>query len=330
MTPLLQVRDLQVRFHLRDRWGRRRTVRAVDGIDLDLEAGRTLGVVGESGCGKSSLARAILGLVPAAAGSVRLDGEELLGLPPRRLRPLRRRMQMVFQDPFAALDPRMTVGEIVTEPLKVFEPGLDRRARRRRAEELLQRVGLAPELHNRYPHEFSGGQAQRIGIARALAPDPALLVCDEPVSALDVSIQAQVINLLLDLQAETGLALLFIAHDLAVVRQVSHRVMVMYLGRAVEVADSRKLYARPLHPYTRLLLDAVPRPDPKLERSRPVPAPEGEPPSPLSPPPGCAFHPRCSRAGARCRTERPPLQALEGRLVACHHPLTDGRRSPGP
>ncbi len=321
---LLQVRDLEVHFTLPgDGWlARRRVVRAVDGVCFNLRAGRTLGVVGESGCGKSTLARALLGLVPATGGSIRLAGEEITGRTAAALRPLRRKVQMVFQDPFASLDPRMTLGQIIAEPLRALNPELDAAERRRRVRHLMERVGLAAGWIDRYPHEFSGGQCQRIGIARALACGPELLVCDEPVSALDVSVQAQIVNLLMELQRELGLALLFIAHDLAVVRQVSHEVMVMYLGRQAELAPAELLYRSPRHPYTRALLDSVPLPDPERERARQAVPLAGDPPSPLSPPAGCAFHTRCPRAQARCRQSRPALHPLEeGRQLACHFPL---------
>jgi len=326
MSLLLEVRDLEVRFQLPgEGWlAKPKELRAVDGVGFTLEAGRTLGIVGESGCGKSTLARALLGLVPATAGSVKLEGEELTALPPARMRLLRREMQIVFQDPFASLDPRMTVGEIIAEPLRVFEPRLGRAAREGRVRAMMERVGLAASQVNRYPHEFSGGQCQRIGIARALILRPKLLVCDEPVSALDVSIQAQIVNLLMDLQQEMGLAMLFIAHDLAVVRQISHEVMVMYLGRMAELAPRDALYDTPLHPYTRALLDSVPLPDPERERARVMAPLSGDLPSPLEPPPGCSFHSRCPRARSHCRKERPPLtEAVEGRRFSCHFPLEE-------
>ncbi len=321
--PLLEVEKVEVHFRLPGAlpWQSRR-LRAVDGVSLSLAKGRTLGIVGESGCGKSTLARAILGLVPITSGKIRLMGRRIDRCPPNTLRPLRRHMQVVFQDPFAALDPRMTVGEIVAEPLRVFEPGLDRRGRQARVRRMLDRVGLASSHLNRYPHEFSGGQCQRIGIARALIVEPALLVCDEPVSALDVSVQAQIVNLLQDLQQEMGLALLFIAHDLAVVRQVSHEIMVMYLGRVVERAPRAPIYTAPRHPYTRALLEAVPLPDPERERARKRTLLQGDLPSPLEPPTGCAFHTRCPRAEERCRTNRPRLiQQKPRHWLACHSPL---------
>lgn len=314
MMPLLRAADLQVRFDVRGR--RHAPVRAVDGVSFDLAAGETLGIVGESGCGKSTLARALVGLVRPSAGRLELRGEDLLQAR-RRSRRQRRDLQLVFQDPLAALDPRMTAGRIVAEPLRSFEPQLTRAERHSRVAAMLARVGLERRHLNRYPHEFSGGQCQRIGIARALIAAPAVLVCDEPVSALDVSIRAQIVELLQTLQQELDLALLFIAHDLAVVRQISHRVLVMYLGRAMELAPSDALYRRPRHPYTRALLAAVPVPDPVRARTgRPVL--EGEPPSPSAPPSGCVFRTRCPYAIARCAAEIPPLRPFAGGEVACH------------
>ncbi|HHC72222.1 MAG TPA: dipeptide ABC transporter ATP-binding protein [Thiotrichales bacterium] len=322
--PLLSVRDLQVHFSVLPQGGlfrKARTLRAVDGVSFDLQPGETLGVVGESGCGKSTLARGILGLVPPAGGSVRLKGEELVGLSRREMRDRRRLMQMIFQDPLASLDPRMTVGQIIAEPLQTFEPRLGREARRQKVQEMMERVGLLPNQINRYPHEFSGGQCQRIGIARALIVRPELIICDEPVSALDVSIQAQVVNLLMDLQREFGVALIFIAHDLSVVEHISHRVMVMYLGRVAELSDSDTLYQHPRHPYTRALIDAVPIPDPAIERAKREVSLRGDLPSPLDPPSGCAFRTRCPKAHPRCADEVPILRELEpGRWVACHTP----------
>lgn len=317
---LLEVRDLSVRYRVpgRSLLGRSRMLTAVDEVSFELARGETLGIVGESGCGKSSLARGILGLVPLASGAVRLDGRPLSGLPADELRKRRCEAQMIFQDPLAALDPRMTIGEVVAEPLRVFRPDLDRRGRERLVIRLLERVGLSGQHINRYPHEFSGGQCQRIGIARALILEPALIVCDEVVSALDVSVQAQIVNLLRDLQRDLGLALLFIAHDLAVVRHVSHRIMVMYLGRVMEIGDSEALTAAPLHPYTGALIDAVPVPEPGGPRLvRPVVA--GELPSALDPPGGCVFRTRCPKRDTLCAERQPALRPFGQRYAACHH-----------
>ena len=295
-------------------------VRAVDGLSFKLFRGETLALVGESGCGKSTTARLVLRLIDPTAGMVRFEGADITGLRGDAMRKLRRRMQIVFQDPFASLNPRMTVAEILEEPLIVHRIG-DGAARRARVAELLGLVGLASYHAGRYPHEFSGGQRQRIGIARALAVEPALVVCDEPVSALDVSIQAQVVNLLKDLQVRLGLSYLFIAHDLAVVKHVADRVAVMYLGRIVEIGPKDAVFANPRHPYTRVLLSAIPRPDPhrKLARSAAQNDPGGDMPSPANVPPGCRFHTRCPFAIDRCRTEDPALHDIEpGHLSACH------------
>jgi len=319
-APLLEVRDLVKHFPIRrGLFGRAAgAVRAVDGVSFALAAGEVLGLVGESGCGKTTTGRALLRLIEPTSGSVRFAGREVLDLPRGELRALRRRMQIIFQDPYSSLNPRHTVGSIVGEPLAIH--GLARgRAARERVAELLRLVGLAPEHARRYPHEFSGGQRQRIGIARALAVDPQLIVADEPVSALDVSIQAQVLNLLQDLRERLALTYLFIAHDLAVVEHISDRVAVMYLGRIVELAPSRILYAGARHPYTQALLSAVPEPRPGGRGARIVLA--GDVPSPARPPAGCRFHPRCRLAdGERCAREEPALREIApGHWAACHY-----------
>jgi oligopeptide transport system ATP-binding protein len=316
--PLLEVRDLTVHFPFtRGPFFRREhgAVRAVDGVSFTIREGETLGLVGESGCGKSTTARAILNLVPITSGEVRWQGQRIDGLNDSNMRPYRKHIQMIFQDPFASLNPRMTVGRIVAEPMKIF--GLHEPAERKlEVMRLLDMVGLNPRFLNRYPHEFSGGQRQRIGIARALAVNPKLIVCDEPVSALDVSIQAQVINLLVELQRRLGLAYLLIAHDLSVVRHISNRIGVMYLGRIVELADAATLYREPLHPYTQALLSAVPIPDPRIERERRRTILTGDVPSPDRVYPGCRFADRCPIAEPRCRITPPELEGPEHE-VAC-------------
>jgi oligopeptide transport system ATP-binding protein len=294
-------------------------VRAVDGVSFTIRRGETLGLVGESGCGKTTTGRCILQLERPTSGSIRFEGQELTTLGAEALRPVRRRMQVIFQDPYSSLNPRMTVGQIVEEPLAVHRLVTDTAARAARVRKLLGQVGLLPQHGQRYPHELSGGQRQRVGIARALAMEPSLIICDEPVSALDVSIQAQIINLLEDLGRELGLTYLFVAHDLSVVRHISDRVAVMYLGRIVEVADRQALYESPLHPYTRALLSAVPIPDPAVEAQRERLVLGGEVPSPLRPPPGCAFHPRCPIAVEDCHRSRPDLREIHpGHRAACH------------
>jgi oligopeptide/dipeptide ABC transporter ATP-binding protein len=315
--PLLRARDLVKHFRIRSgMFGASAALRAVDGVDLDLHPGETLGLVGESGCGKSTLARLVLRLLEADAGEISFEGRDVRALDGRSLRATRRRMQIVFQDPYASLNPRMTVGEAIGEGLGIHR--IARGAEReRRVAKILEIVGLRAEHAHRYPHEFSGGQRQRVGIARALALEPSLIVADEPVSSLDVSIQAQILNLLLDLQQRFGIAYLFISHDLRVVKHISHRVAVMYLGKVVERADADALYAKPQHPYTRALISAVPVPDPAKTHRRIVLT--GDVPSPISPPPGCPFHPRCPVAVDRCRSEVPALREVGPRHAsACH------------
>ncbi len=319
-APLLSVRDLRVHFPIPGAmFAEKRVVKAVDGVSFDLYPGETLGIVGESGCGKSTLGRAALKLLPATAGRVVWLGRDLEAEGKSGLRALRQEMQIIFQDPLAALDPRMTVGSIIAEPIDTFEPSLPKEAKQRRVAETMERVGLSPALINRYPHEFSGGQCQRIGIARAMVLKPKLIVCDEPVSALDVSIQAQIINLLRRLQREENLALIFISHNLSVVRIISNRVMVLYLGKVMELAERDEIYRNPRHPYTQALLSAVPVPDPDFERQRRRVSLTGDLPSPINPPSGCVFRTRCPLAIEVCAREVPALEAAaDGHLVACH------------
>jgi oligopeptide/dipeptide ABC transporter ATP-binding protein len=315
---LLQVHNLKKYFPLRSGLfsPSKEYVRAVDGVSLEIFPGETLGLVGESGCGKSTLGQCILRLMEPTAGEIYFNGTNVTTLAAHDLRRLRRQMQIIFQDPFASLNPRMKVGSIVGEGLKIHRL-TKAQEQRERVLELLRRVGLPEDAYSRYPHEFSGGQRQRVGIARALAVGPRFIVADEPVSALDVSIQAQIINLLQDLQEELGLSYLFISHDLRVVQHLSHQVAIMYLGKIVELAPSGELYTHPCHPYTRALLSAIPVPDPRRSQERMVLL--GDVPSPVHPPPGCAFHPRCPFAEERCRREEPPLRAgSSGHMVACH------------
>lgn len=323
-TPLLAVRRLCVRYPMARTWPWQVAgeLRAVEEVNFNLHAGQTLGIVGESGCGKSTLARALAGLQPVTTGAIRFEGRELSRLTEDQWRPLRRDIQMVFQDPQASLDPRMTIGRIVAEPLEALCPELNAEQRQARVLAMLERVGLSAAHINRYPHEFSGGQCQRVGIARALVVQPKILICDEPVSALDVSVQAQIINLLSGLQKEYGLAMIFIAHDLAVVRHISHRVLVMYLGRVMEQASREQLFASPSHPYTKALLSSIPMADPAKAAHRKREVLEGEIPSPVSPPPGCVFATRCPMADEQCGRQAPHVRRVSGgAVVACHYVL---------
>lgn len=326
---LLQVRGLRRYFDVSPAWlnrvleGKpRQLVRAVDGIDFEIRRGETLSLVGESGCGKSTIARLIVGLYRPTEGSIVLEGKAIeRGLGRAEMAPLRRRMQMIFQDPFASLNPRWRVFDIIAEPIRAFKLARNPKAIRDRVDELLRQVRLTPADGRKFPHEFSGGQRQRISIARALASEPEFLVCDEPTSALDVSVQAQILNLMRDLQGQYGLTYLFISHNLAVVYNISNRVGVMYLGKLVELADTKTLFYRPKHPYTRLLLDTIP--DLEMSGRERVPV-AGEVPSPINPPPGCTFHPRCPFANERCKREEPLPYAIEGGMVACHA-IQEGR-----
>jgi len=319
---LVQVRDLKKYFPVRQGLVFERevgSVKAVDGISFDIQRGETLGLVGESGCGKTTAGRTILGLYPITAGSVTISGIQVGGISREELQALRRKAQIIFQDPYASLNPRWTVSAIIGEPLRVHKLLADDKARRERVHELMLLVGLSPRLINRFPHEFSGGQRQRIGVARALASDPDFIVCDEPISALDVSIQAQVVNLMEDLQDGFNLTFLFIAHDLSMVRHICDRVAVMYLGVIVELAERNELYENPLHPYTQALLSAVPIPDPKKSRARQRIILPGDVPSPINPPSGCRFHPRCPIVKAHCAKVTPEWREISaGHWVACH------------
>jgi len=321
-APLLSVRGLSVAFRARSGagapWTRTRALQAVRDVSFDLASAETLGIVGESGSGKSTLARALIGTVPVAQGRALWRGKDLLAMAPKDRRPLRRDIQMVFQDPLGALDPRMTAGQIIAESLTTHETRLPRDRVRARVMETMERVGLLPGQINRYPHEFSGGQCQRIGIARALIVRPRLVICDEPVSALDVSVQAQIVNLLQDLKRDLDLSMIFISHDLSVVKHISDRIMVLYLGRVLEHAPARDLVRAPRHPYTRALVASAPVPDPAVERGRPAVALVGEPPSPLAPPSGCVFRTRCPIARRSCASEAPAMRDYgDGHAAAC-------------
>ncbi len=324
-APLLQVKNLVKHFPIRQGIVLKRTVgqvKAVDGVSFDVYPGETIGLVGESGCGKSTVARTLLRLHEPTAGETIYQGTDIFKLKRSDLRRLRREIQIIFQDPYASLNPRMTVGDIITEAWTIHSDIVPKEGQRQRAHELLERVGLNPDHINRYPHQFSGGQRQRIGIARALAVDPKIIVCDEPVSALDVSVQAQVVNLLEEIQDEFKLSYIFIAHDLSVVRHISDRVAVMYLGRIVEYGDEQQIYEQPVHPYTQALLSAVPIPDPTAEANKDRIILEGDLPSPANPPSGCNFRTRCWKADARCEQEDPDLRdrTNHGHPSACHYP----------
>ena len=320
---MMQVENLKVHFDVSSEgdmpWTKRKRLQAVNGVSFELKSGETLGIVGESGCGKSTLARAIIRMVPTETGKVLWFGKDLLALQKIEMRKHRKEIQMIFQDPLASLNPRMTIGEIIAEPLKTHYPKTSKADIKLRVEDVMNKVGLLENLINRYPHEFSGGQCQRIGIARALILKPKLIICDEPVSALDVSIQAQVINLLMELQKEMGLTLIFIAHDLSIVKHISTKIMVLYMGNMVELAKSEDIYNHPRHPYTQALISAVPIPDPKIEKNKDLILIEGDLPSPINPPSGCVFRTRCKKAQDICSQEKPELkEAASSHEVACH------------
>ena len=320
---IMQVENLKVHFDVSTvgdmPWTKRKKLQAVNGVSFELKSGETLGIVGESGCGKSTLARAIISMVPTETGRVLWFGKDLLALKKIEMRKHRKQIQMIFQDPLASLNPRMTIGEIIAEPLKTHYPKTSKADIKLRVGDVMNKVGLLENLINRYPHEFSGGQCQRIGIARALILKPKLIICDEPVSALDVSIQAQVINLLMDLQKEMDLTLIFIAHDLSIVKHISTKIMVLYMGNMVELAKSEDIYNHPRHPYTQALISAVPIPDPKIEKNKDLILIEGDLPSPINPPSGCVFRTRCKKVQDICSQEKPELkEAASSHEVACH------------
>ena len=321
VKPILSVRGLKVYFPIAGGglFSKSIPLKAVDGVDFDLYEGETLGIVGESGCGKSTLGRGILQLLDITTGTVIWLGEQISGLSSGKMKRYRRQLQIIFQDPLASLNPRMTIGDIIAEPLTVHHPELSVDQRKQKVREMMTRVGLLPLMINRYPHEFSGGQCQRIGVARAMILEPKLIICDEPVSALDVSIQAQIINLIKNLQESFGLSLVFISHDLSIVRHISHRIMVLYLGNVMEIADRDTLFTNPRHPYTRALISAVPIPDPKLEKQKERVVLEGDLPSPLSPPSGCVFRTRCPLAQEICSQVKPESKQIDAtHQVACH------------
>jgi len=320
---IMQVENLKVHFDVSSEgdmpWTKRKKLQAVNGVSFELKSGETLGIVGESGCGKSTLARAIISMVPAETGRVLWFGKDLLALQKTEMRKHRKEIQMIFQDPLASLNPRMTIGEIIAEPLKTHYPKTSKADIKLRVEDVMNKVGLLENLINRYPHEFSGGQCQRIGIARALILKPKLIICDEPVSALDVSIHAQAINLLMDVRKEMDLTLIFIAHDLSIVKHISTKIMVLYMGNMVELANSEDIYNHPRHPYTQALISAVPIPDPKIEKNKNLILIEGDLPSPINPPSGCVFRTRCKKSQDICSQEKPELkEAASSHEVACH------------
>ncbi len=320
---ILQVENLKVNFDVSTEgdmpWTKRKKLKAVDDVSFSLQSGETLGIVGESGCGKSTLARAIIRMVPTESGNALWFGDDLLKLDKISMRKHRKEIQMIFQDPLASLNPRMNIGQIIAEPLKTHYPKTSKEDIKSRVQDVMNKVGLLHNLINRYPHEFSGGQCQRIGIARALILKPKLIICDEPVSALDVSIQAQVINLLMELQSEMDLTLIFIAHDLSIVKHISNRIMVLYLGNMVEMANNIDIYAHPRHPYTQALISAVPIPDPKIEKNKELILIEGDLPSPINPPSGCVFRTRCLKAQDICAKEKPTMNTFnDNHMVACH------------
>ena len=320
---ILQVENLKVNFDVSTEgdmpWTKRKKLKAVDDVSFSLQSGETLGIVGESGCGKSTLARAIIRMVPTESGNALWFGDDLLKLDKISMRKHRKEIQMIFQDPLASLNPRMNIGQIIAEPLKTHYPKTSKEDIKSRVQDVMNKVGLLHNLINRYPHEFSGGQCQRIGIARALILKPKLIICDEPVSALDVSIQAQVINLLMELQSEMDLTLIFIAHDLSIVKHISNKIMVLYLGNMVEMANNIDIYAHPRHPYTQALISAVPIPDPKIEKNKELILIEGDLPSPINPPSGCVFRTRCLKAQDICAKEKPTMNTFnDNHMVACH------------